>query len=237
MLQNVYTSPYWRRFVIRPGIIPGWRRFVIRSGSNATANARIFYLIPDVLLSKKYPDHSFYQILKSLTFTPLLYPRFKMKMLLIAIILSVLQLLAIPAYAQNNFVATGSTSTSATGEVSVSVGLVGYVADSSNAGSVSEGNQQTYDITDGIIKIPADGYSVKAFPNPFPGNIYITIAGEVTEAVDVELYSQQGNLLKHKTFTASDYMLKTENLAPGSYIILIRSKSFETRKYKLIKNK
>ncbi len=146
-------------------------------------------------------------------------------------------LLTIPAFSQNNFVATGSSTKTAAGEVSTSIGLVAFVSDSSSSGSVSEGNQQTYDIVDGIIQIPDDGYSVKAFPNPFPGNICITITGEKTKTVEVELFGPQGNLLQHETFTSAEYMLKTENLAPGSYIILLRSKNFETRRYKLIKNK
>ncbi len=146
-------------------------------------------------------------------------------------------LLNIPAFTQNNFVASGSSTKTATGEVNTSIGLAAYVSDSSFVGSVSEGNQQTYDIIDGIIQIPDDGYSVKAFPNPFPANIYITIAGEKTETVDVELYGPNGNLLIHETFATEDYCLKTERLTAGAYIILIRSKSFETRSYKLIKNK
>jgi hypothetical protein len=160
-----------------------------------------------------------------------------MKTFLFPLFFLMLQLLISPASAQNNFVATGSSNKSTTGEVSVSIGQIAYVSDSSSSGSVSEGNQQAYDITDGIIQIPDDGYLVKAFPNPFPGNIYITIDGEKAETVEVELYSTSGSLLKHETFTTSDYCLKTENLAPGSYIILIHSKSFETRRYKLIKNK
>jgi hypothetical protein len=160
-----------------------------------------------------------------------------MKTLLLPLIFFTLHLIIPPATAQNNFVSSGSSSKTAAGEVSTSIGLVAYVSDSSSTGSVSEGNQQTYDITDGIIQIPDDGYSVKAFPNPFPGNIYITIAGEKTETVEVELFGPQGNLLQHEIFTSAEYMLKTENLAPGSYIILLRSKNFETRRYKLIKNK
>lgn len=160
-----------------------------------------------------------------------------MKTLRIALFFFLLQLFNTPTTAQNNFVASGSTTKTIAGEVSVSIGQTAYVSDSSSAGSVSEGNQQTYDIIDGIIQIPADGYSVKAFPNPFPGNIYITITGGKSETVDVELYGPQGILLKHETFTSAEYMLKTENLAPGSYVILIRSKNFETRRYKLIKNK
>ncbi len=159
-----------------------------------------------------------------------------MKNILIVTIVFALQLISVKGFTQNNFVASGSSTVSAAGEASVSIGLVAYVSDSSNLGSVSEGNQQTYDITDGVIQIPADGFTVRAFPNPFPGNIYITIDGSLSGAVEVELYGQQGTLLKKETFNAPDYMLQTENLAPGSYIILIRSKSFETRKYKLIKN-
>lgn len=159
-----------------------------------------------------------------------------MKTLLFPLFFLTLQLLIFTASAQNNFVATGSSTKTAAGEASVSIGLLAFVSDSSSSGSVTEGNQQTYDITDGIIQIAADGYSVKAFPNPFPGNIYISIAGEKTETVDVELYGPNGALLKTETFTSAEYMLKTENLAPGSYIIVIRSKKFETRRYKLIKN-
>lgn len=160
-----------------------------------------------------------------------------MKSILLPIIFFALQLLNLQSSAQNNFVTTGSSSKTVAGEVSVSIGLTVYVSDSSSSGSVSEGNQQTYDIIDGIIQIPDDGYSVKVFPNPFPGNIYIAIAGEKTETVEVELYEPNGMLLKKETFSTPDYCLKTENLVPGSYIILIRSKSFETRRYKLIKNK
>lgn len=160
-----------------------------------------------------------------------------MKTFLFPLFFLTLQLLISPASAQNNFVATGSSSTTTAGEVSVSIGQIAYVSDSSLSGSVSEGNQQTFDITDGIIQIPADGYMVKAFPNPFPGNIYITIGGEKAATVEVELYNTNGSLLKHETFASADYCLKTENLAPGSYMILIRSKNFEIRRYKLIKNK
>ena len=159
-----------------------------------------------------------------------------MKTILILLFFFLLQLFN-TTNAQSNFVATGSSATTMAGEVSVSIGQTAYVSDSSSSGSVSEGNQQTYDIIDGIIQIPADGYEVKVFPNPFPGNIYIAIAGEKTETVEVELYEPNGMLLKKETFCTPDYCLKTENLVPGSYIILICSKSFETRRYKLIKNK
>jgi hypothetical protein len=159
-----------------------------------------------------------------------------MKTILIPLFFFLLQLFN-TTNAQSNFVAAGSSATTMAGEVSVSIGQTAYVSDSSSSGSVFEGNQQTYDIIDGIIHIPADGYSVKAFPNPFPGNIYITITGDKLETVDVELWGPQGNLLKHETFTSAEHMLKTEHLSPGSYVILIRSKNFETRRYKLIKNK
>lgn len=140
--------------------------------------------------------------------------------------------------AQTSVTATGGNASGSGGSASYSVGQVVYTTNSGTNGSVAQGVQQPYEISEitGIEEAEGIILFVTAYPNPT--NDYLTL-----EVVDFQLFSftfslydMNGKLLQSEKITDAQTNIDMCNLVPATYFVKVVQGNKEVKNFKIIKN-
>jgi hypothetical protein len=142
--------------------------------------------------------------------------------------------------AQENVNSCGGTFVTETGSVSNSIGQLVIQTQVGSNGSVSEGVQQPFEISQivGINDITAGKISVNIFPNPVTVSLSITVdASELLgEGLSYTIHSVEGKIIEQRDIIAKLTSIDMQKLSLGVYFLTIQSTDKQTLNYKLIKN-
>jgi len=173
---------------------------------------------------------------------PLLNPTKSARSNLTGLKLSVLLLLGLGLtglQAQESVNATGGNASGSGGSVSYSVGQVVYQTHTGTSGSVAEGVQQPYEISEvtGIEKARGINLSVSAYPNPTDDFLTLTVENTELSDLSYQLYDMQGKLLQNGKIESSRISISMNNLVPATYFVKVtQSNNKEIKTFKIIKN-
>lgn len=140
--------------------------------------------------------------------------------------------------AQENINATGGNASGSGGSVSYSVGQVAYQTHIGTSGSVVEGVQQPFEITEvtGIEEAGGINLSVSTFPNPTTDFITLKVANYDNENLSYQLYDISGKLLENKKISGNETPISMENLVPAIYFLKVINNHQEIKTFKIVKN-
>ena len=141
-------------------------------------------------------------------------------------------------HAQESFSASSDQVSGAGGSLSYSVGQVVYATYSDkNTGSVSQGIQQTYNITALLgVEIAAIKLELMAYPNPTQDILTIKIDNYKNQSLIYQLYDLQGKLWDSQFLQGAQTQLDMKDLARGSYLLSIQEKEAIIKTFRVIKN-
>lgn len=141
-------------------------------------------------------------------------------------------------HAQESFSASSDQVSGAGGSLSYSVGQVVYATYSDkNTGSVSQGVQQTYNITALLgVEIAAIKLELMAYPNPTQDILTIKIDNYKNQSLIYQLYDLQGKLWDSQFLQGAQTQLDMKDLARGSYLLSIQEKEAIIKTFRVIKN-
>ena len=153
------------------------------------------------------------------------------------LILLLLTLLSIPAFAQQNTLSSGGDASGIGGSLSYSVGQIVFTTNESESGSVNHGIQQPY-IIQAITGIDEPGISLSltAYPNPTTGVLRLVVESEMEKNIRYQLYSMQGQLLANEDLTVNQTGIDLSGYTPATYILKVIRNNSEVKSFKIIKN-
>lgn len=157
---------------------------------------------------------------------------------------------AIISGAQETIPAAGGTANGQGGSVSFTVGQVIYTAISGQEHTVSQGVQQSFEISvvTSSDEILLSGIDVQAYPNPATDFITLRVESALNkqfQQLAYELFDMTGRVLEKKTISSDHTNIPMGHLAPATYFVkvyhsaktisLMQSSSVQTKTFKIIK--
>ncbi len=145
--------------------------------------------------------------------------------------------------AQEAISSSGGNFTGDGGTVCYTIGQVAYTINSGASGSVLQGVQQPYEISEytGLPEFPHHGLELSVFPNPATDHLILEVKSEVLhglQSIRYRLFDGYGRKLKEEKITGFQTSIDMENLAPGLYFLRLYAESGqqEVKTFKIIKN-
>ncbi len=142
------------------------------------------------------------------------------------------------ANAQEASVASGGNASGGGGFVSYSVGQLVYTTNTSTAGVVAQGVQQTYEISivSGLAENNTIALNLSVFPNPTNDYLSLQISDAAKEDLIYQLLDLNGKLLESKKIINKTEIIYTVHLAPTTYFLKIIQNNKDVKTFKIIKN-
>lgn len=139
--------------------------------------------------------------------------------------------------AQESTNTSGGDATGSGGTVAYSVGQVVYTTNAGSTGSVSQGVQQSYVISNVGIKETALSISLTAFPNPTAENLTLQIIDYNNENLTYQLFDTQGKQLSNGQIVAQQTLINMNSLPTATYFInVVNQENKKVQSFKIIKN-
>ncbi len=162
----------------------------------------------------------------------------KKKLSLIVLYLIISGLIGLQA--QNAVPASGGNASGSSGTVSYTIGQVVYTANSENIGSVAQGVQQPYEISNvGIEETKGITLQCSAFPNPAYNYLKLKVDALTMlsiRSISYQLYEMNGKLLQNKKAESNETIISMESLAPATYFLIVTDNNKKIKSFKIIKN-
>jgi len=159
-----------------------------------------------------------------------------MKLKLSALFLLCLGLTEIQA--QQSILTSGGDASGSGGSVSYSVGQIVYTTNTGANGSVAQGVQQPFEISDvtGIIEAKGITLNCSAYPNP--ANNYLTLKTENfnLSTLNFQLFDISGQLLLNQKINSNETSISMESLPAANYFLKVIDNNKEVKTFRIIKN-
>lgn len=140
--------------------------------------------------------------------------------------------------AQENVNVTGGNATGSGGSASYSVGQVVYTTNTGTNGSVAQGVQQPFEISEvtGLEDTKGINLSVSAYPNPTIDNLTLEVKHFDLSILSFQLFDMQGKLLQTQKITGNQTSIDMSDLVPATYFVKVSQGMKEVKTFKIIKN-
>lgn len=137
--------------------------------------------------------------------------------------------------AQETLNSSGGVATGVGGMASYSVGQVFYTTNTGNTGSMAEGVQQPYEISE-IIGIDETSIPLEISIYPNPTSNYLTLTSYNADQLSYQLYDIQGRLIVAENIAINKTHINMESLPAATYFLKITKTAQLIKTYKIIKN-
>ena len=148
--------------------------------------------------------------------------------------IAMLSVAAISGYAQSA-VATAGGEATGDGSVSFTVGQTVFTTVANENGSISQGVQQAYVITE-ETGIEITQIQLRAFPNPTSDVLNLQINGGDFKNVSYALYNNTSKLIDKGTVNGSDTQISMGAYKAGVYFLEVKADGKTVKRFKVVKN-
>ncbi len=142
------------------------------------------------------------------------------------------------SFAQDAVSTTGGDASGTGGSSSYTIGQVNYVTYIGTNGSVAQGVQQAYEVSDvtGIEDIFGIDLGLNVYPNPTTD--YLTLKVDQFEGNNLTytLYDINGKILETRSIDESLTTIEMSTYAPASYFLKVVQNDQEVKTFNIIKN-
>ena len=136
-------------------------------------------------------------------------------------------------YAQQGIVVAGSSST---GQISHSLGQLGYLHLKTENGSIRAGVQQPFEITTVSTSQRAKNLQLVLFPNPTRETLFIKIPIGELVGLRYHLYDLNGKSIKRGGINGATTPIDLNTISNGLYFLSIYEERTLLQTYQIIKN-
>ena len=143
-------------------------------------------------------------------------------------------MLSVASLAQSSVVSAGGEATG-DGSVSFSVGQTAYMTAANENGSLSQGVQQAYVITE-ETGIEITQIQLRAFPNPTSDVLNLQINGGDFKNVSYALYSNTSKLITKGSVNGSETQIQMGAYKAGVYFVEVKADGKAVKRFKVVKN-
>jgi len=140
--------------------------------------------------------------------------------------------------AQQAIPAAGGNASGSGGTASYTVGQVIYTTNTGSTGFVTQGVQQTYEITviSGVEGAKGIDLSYIVFPNPTTDFLTLKINSSKQIRYVASLYDLKGKLINILKIESTETRIEMKNLAAGAYFLKVYDTDEVVKTFKIIKN-
>ncbi len=140
-------------------------------------------------------------------------------------------------YAQSGIVASGGDVSGSGGKVSYSIGQVDYIHLSSSGGSVYQGVQQPYEITDATgIEVRNISLYLSVFPSPTLNDVSLKVDRSEYPNLSYSLITVDGKMILAAEVNADITQIPMGDLAQGLYKVNVYNEKVLVKSFNVIKN-
>ncbi len=146
--------------------------------------------------------------------------------------------LNIGLYAQQTTVSAGGEASGSGGSVSYTVGQVVYTTSTTTNGTVAQGVQQPFEISE-ITGVSETGITLKmsVYPNPTTDYLQLDVDNEQNvEMLYYQLFGINGQLLQKQEILAVETQIKMADYKQGIYFLNIVANKQKLKSFKIVKN-
>lgn len=140
------------------------------------------------------------------------------------------------ALGQNSVNAVGGDVYNNTGSVSFSIGQVAIENTINTTGSVSQGVQQSFEITTLNLEKIKLNLSLSAYPNPVQTQLILHIGNYNQEKLKYNIVSSEGELLSQGNIQTIETIIDLQQLPKAMYFIEVQDQSTKIQTFRIIKN-
>lgn len=161
-----------------------------------------------------------------------------MKTIKFLLFLTIVSYLSIPnVLAQSSSNSSGGNLSGANGSVSYSVGQVVYTTNSGTNGSVVQGVQQPYEISEVLA---SQNFSelvkgLKVFPNPTTDVLTINMLNTADLQLDCQIVDMHGKVILNEKNISNQTNINVSTLTSAIYFLKITNQNQEVKTFKIIK--
>jgi hypothetical protein len=133
--------------------------------------------------------------------------------------------------------AAGGNASGSGGSLSFTVGQVAYQTYTGTNGSVEQGVQQPYEISEvtAIEEAKGIGILVSIYPNPATDFLTMSIIEIDISDLSYQLYDMNGNLIQNEKITGNQTRIAMSKLVSATYFVKVIQKNKEVKTFKIIK--
>ena len=138
--------------------------------------------------------------------------------------------------AQQSLSSSGGNATGTGGSASYTVGQVVYTTNTGTSGSVSQGVQQTYEITiTSSIQEADDIDLISTYPNPVGDQLKLKFEQEDFNGCKYHLYDLNGRIILSHAIIEKETDIFMEDLVPSTYFLKVFKDNKEIKTFKIVK--
>lgn len=139
-------------------------------------------------------------------------------------------------YAQSGTVTAGGDAAGSGGSVSFSVGQMDYISISSTEGTVYQGLQYPYEISEvtSVSHQPLD-IAASLHPNPVKDYLYLNVPDELWQGLKITLIDIQGRSIHEEQLVDQTTIIDIQQTMPGTYFLIIQNEKNQIKSFKIIK--
>lgn len=138
--------------------------------------------------------------------------------------------------AQSNIVVSGGEATGSGGSASYSIGQIDYITQTGSSGTASQGVQQPYEFYIlGIDNYKNITLEMRAFPNPTPASINLTVSTDNLTDFTYQLHAIDGKLLIEQQINETTTNISMKRLPSATYLLRVMDNKQTIKTFKIIK--
>lgn len=138
--------------------------------------------------------------------------------------------------AQADVTVSGANGSGTGGSVSYSVGQVVYTQHTGTGGSLNQGVQQTYSITEMALPDQTGAtFRCDVFPNPTFSGVKFVLHDSSFQGLSVNLTDLSGKVLLSQSVLSGENEIPMAHLPAGTYVLCLNSGQTKVQSFKIIK--
>lgn len=151
------------------------------------------------------------------------------------ILSSILLICLMNVKAQSAVVSSGGDASSIAGFISYTIGQVAFVGVSNTNGSVSQGVQQTYQVTTAGILLTDVDFSLSIFPNPTTNQITLEVGKYENQVLNYILIDSEGKQIQANKVLDKQTNIDMSSLPTASYMMEVFQDNKKVQSFKILK--
>jgi hypothetical protein len=139
---------------------------------------------------------------------------------------------------QETIPATGGNATGSGGSVSYTIGQITYQTLAGTTGTVAQGVQQPYEISDDVTAIDNTtniNIGCTVYPNPTRGSLRLVVESSDYENLRFRLFNINGVLLEDNKVEARETEIPLDDFSSSVYFLKVMNSNKELKVFKIVK--
>ncbi len=139
-------------------------------------------------------------------------------------------------FGQTTIISSGGGVSNPSGSIRYSIGQVTYQSTSNTSGTVSQGIQQAFEISNLSLEENVLPFSLKAYPNPAQELLNLLVSNYNQEKLTYKLVDLEGKVISEASINSETSAIDMKQLPVATYFVEVHKDAKKLHVFKIIKN-